>query len=127
MIFQFSFITLTMNSEKMMVQELNEEFLLNLLYRLDFEMELRTLAYSVDQSEGEDTWLQPMYLIPMWNMVEKLEAFKPYFNEFDVIFPTHMYRQPIDLSTAFPHDMILIKQEEFIFKSEKIKVEYRYI
>lgn len=56
-----------------MLQKLNEEYLLNLSYRLDFEIELRTLAYSVDQSDGGDTWLQPMYLVPMWNIVKKLK------------------------------------------------------
>lgn len=91
-----------------MLQELNEDYLLNLCYRLDYEMELRTLAYSVD---GEDVWLQPMYLIPMWN----------------ILFPTHMYRQPIDLSTVFPNHMIHIKEEEIIFKGEIIKIEYKYV
>lgn len=38
-----------------------------------------------------------------------------------------MYRQPIDLSSAFPSNMINVKQEEFIFKGEMIKIEYNYI
>lgn len=107
-----------------MLQELNEDYLLNLCYRLDFEIELRTLAYSLDDS---DAWKQPMYLIPMWNIVEKIEAFKKYFVEFNVMFPTHMYIQPIDLSTMFPSHMIRRNEEEFAFNGEIIKIEYKYI
>lgn len=107
-----------------MLQNLNEDYLLNLCYRLDFEIELRALAHSVEDS---DAWFQPMYLIPMWNIVEKIKAFRQYFIEFDITFPSHMYRQPIDLSTLFPSESIHIKQEELIFKGERIKVEYNYI
>ena len=110
-----------------MLQELNDDYLLNLTYRLDFEIELRALAYSVDHSDGDDQWLQPMYLIPMWNIVKKIEAFKQYFVEFDIMFPTYMYRQPIELSTVFPSHMIRSKEEEFVFNGEIIKIEYKYI
>lgn len=110
-----------------MLQELNEDYLLNLTYRLDFEIELRALAYSSVHSDGEVIWIQPMYLIPMWNIVKKIEAFKQYYVEFNIIFPTYMYRQAIDLSTVFPSHMIHTKVEEFVFKGEIIKIEYKYV
>lgn len=110
----------------MIVQELNEEYLLNLLDRLNFEIEIRTIVH---ENRAElDPWVQPMYLIPMWNLVEKIKVFKMYFYELDIDFPFfEVYRHPIDLSTAFPDNMIHIKEEEFIFKGEKIKIEYKYI
>lgn len=108
-----------------MLQEISEEFLVNLEDRLIFEIEIRTLVY--DQSEN-NSWLQPMYLIPMWNIVEKIKAFKPYFHKLNISFPTlDVYRQPIDLSTVFPDALIHIKEEEFIFNGEIIKIKYKYI
>lgn len=115
---------LTFYTEEKMLQVLNEDYLLNLCYRLDFEIELRTLAHSVENS---DSWFQPMYLIPMWNIVTKIEAFKKYFVEFDIEFPRHMNRQPIDLSTTFPIHTIHSKEEEFVSNGEIIKIEYKYI
>lgn len=111
----------------MKIQELNEEYLLNLLDRLQFETELRYLTY--DQCENEkNQWCQPMYIIPYWNIVEKIKSFTSYFRELNVTFPFHdIYNQPFDLSTMFPADMIRIKEEELIFKNEKIIVEYSYI
>lgn len=90
-------------------------------------MELRTLAYSTSSPPDVDVWNQPMFLIPMWNIVKKIEAFKQYFAVFDVIYPSHMYRQPIDLSTVFPEHMIHVKEEEFVFKGEIIKIQYKYV
>lgn len=110
-----------------MLQGLNKDYLLNLTYRLDFEIELRTLAYSLDQSDGDEEWFQPMYLIPMWNIVKKIEAFKQYFVEFDIMFPTYMYRHLIDLTAVFPSHMICNKEEEFVFNGEIIKIEYKYM
>lgn len=111
----------------MLVQELNEEYLENLKDRLIFEIEIRYMTFGID-AKGENQWLQPMYLIPMWNIVEKIKTLKSYFNELDVIFPHEdVYRQPIDLSTVFPNDMIRSKEEEFIYKGGKIKIEYNYI
>lgn len=107
-------------------QELNQEYLENLCERLIFEIEIRYLIY--DDAEEGNPWLQPMYLIPMWNIVEKLKKFKPYFHELDIKFPTmEVYRQPMDFSTVFPSTMIRSKEEELIFKGEKIRVKYNYI
>lgn len=112
---------------KVPVQELNEEFLINLEHRLNFEIEIRYMVYE-GRSEEEDQWFQPMYLIPYWNIVQKIIEFTPFFKEFDLKFPTEsVYRQPIDLSTVFPSSMISIKEEEFIFKGEKITVKYECI
>lgn len=109
------------------VQELNEEFLLNLADRLTFEIEIRYMVYE-GRNEKEDQWFQPMYLIPMWNIVEKIKSFEIYFKELDITFPwEEVYRHPIDLPTVFPTEMINIKEEEFIFNGEKIKVKYRYV
>lgn len=108
-----------------MLQELSEEFLLNLVDRLDFEIEIRTLVYSHSENEP---WLQPMYLIPMWNIVEKIKAFEPFFHKLNIGFPTFdLCRHPIDLSTVFPDAMIRIKDEEFIFNGEIIRIKYKYI
>lgn len=105
-----------------MLQELSEAFLLNLVDRLDFEIEIRNIVYE------NETWLQPMYLIPMWNIVEKIKAFKPYFHKLNIGFPTFdICRHPIDLSTVFPDAMIHIKDEEFIFNGEIIRIKYKYI
>lgn len=106
------------------VQELSEEFLWNLTYRLTFEIEIRYMVHG----GPNDPWEQPMYLIPMWNIVEKIKAFKRYFDEFNVIFPTEdVYRHPIDLSEVFPPEMIKVKEEEFLYKGEKIIVTYNYV
>ena len=108
-----------------MLQELNEEYLLNLLDRLCFELEIRS---SVHEYCDNDPWLKPMYIIPMWNIVEKLKKFEPYFDKFNIIFPTFdVYRQSINLETVFPSNIIHVREEEFIFKGEKIKIEYRYV
>lgn len=116
-----------MPSPKVPVQQLNKEFLLNLVDRLMFEIEIRYMVYE-GRSEEEDQWFQPMYLIPYWNIVEKIKEFTPYFDEFDVTFPTEeVYRQPIELSTVFPSSLINEKEEEFIFKGEKIIVKYKCI
>lgn len=112
----------------MRTQELNEEYLSNLLDRWGFENEIRALVCGYDPEIGEDPWLRPMYLIPMWNIFEKIKSFEQYFKEFDMIFPSgDIYRQPINFSTAFPSHMIHTKEEEFIFKGEKIKVAYNYV
>lgn len=112
----------------MLVQEMSQDFLCNLKNRLDFEIEIRSFVIDYDSAKGGNPWRQPMYLIPMYNIVEKLKSFESYFNKLDVSFPTfEVYRQPFDLSTAFPNNMIHIKEEEFIFKGENIKVEYNYI
>lgn len=69
-----------------------------------------------------------MFLIPMWNILEKIKKFTQYFNELNVIFPfEEVYRQPIDFSTLFHADLIHTAEEELIFKGEKIKVSYNYI
>lgn len=108
----------------MLVQELNKEFLLNLVDRLTFEIEIRYMVYGGHDEE----WFQPMYIIPFWNIVEKIKSFKTYFDDLNIIFPTYdVYRQPFELLMTFPTDMISIKDEEFIYKGEKIKVKYRYI
>lgn len=113
------------NEFKKMLQELSEEFLLNLVDRLDFEIEIRAVVYS--QSEN-NPWLQPMYLIPMWNIVEKIKAFEPYFHKLNINFPKYdIYRQPIDLSTVFPDAITRIKEEELIFNGEIIRIKYKYI
>lgn len=124
----FSIISsLDYSSWEKMLQKLNQEFLLNLVDRLTFEIEIRYMVYE-GRSEEEDQWFQPMYLIPYWNIIEKIKKFEEYFDELGIHFPTFdVYRQPIELSTVFPPDMIHTKEEEFIFKDEKIKVEYRYI
>lgn len=110
----------------MQLQELNEEFLLNLEERLIFEIELRYMVHS-DQAEG-DPWIQPMYLVPMWNIVEKIKSFKIYFDRLGVNFPfQEVYRHPIDLATIFPTDMIHYKTEELMFNGEKVTVEYRFV
>lgn len=111
-----------------MTQELNEEYLSNLLDRWGFEMEIRAAFIDESVDDEENPWLRPMYLIPMWNIVTKLQAFEQYFHRFNLIYPKlDILRQPIDFSTAFPDDMIHIKEEEFIFKGEKITVKYKYI
>lgn len=124
----FSIISsLDYSSWEKMLQKLNQEFLLNLVDRLTFEIEIRYMVYE-GRSEEEDQWFQPMYLIPYWNIVEKIKEFTPYFIEFDVTFPLEeVYRQPIELSTVFPSSMINVKEEEFIFKGEKITVKYNHI
>lgn len=40
-------------------KKVNGDYLLNLSYRLDFEIELQTFAYSVDLSDAGDAWIQP--------------------------------------------------------------------
>lgn len=110
----------------MQVQELHEEFLLNLEDRLRFEIEIRYMVYGGRDEENQ--WLQPMYLIPMWNIVEKVQCFKSYFDELGVIFPTeYVCRHPLDLPDLFPDSMTHIVEEEFIFKGEKVVVKYRRI
>lgn len=105
-----------------MLQELSENFLSNLVQRLDFEIELRTIVYE------NEPWLQPMYLIPMWNIVEKIKAFKPYFRKLNMDFPTYdVHSQPIDLSTVFPDAIIRVKEEEFIFNAKIIRIKYKYV
>lgn len=122
---QFIFIARTLNNVKML-QELNEEYLLNLLDRLSFEMEIRTLVISDDAAGGG--WFQPMYLNPMWNIVEKIKAFKPYFDEIGIVFPFEsVYRQPINFATLFDSSVIQSKQEELIFNGEIVIVQYNYI
>lgn len=111
----------------MSLQELHEEYLLNLLDKLELEIDIRSIVHD-PAAEGGDPWEQPMYLIPMWNIIEKIKSFKSYFDEFNLLFPTEgVYRHPINLSTLFPDNMIHIKEEEFIYKGEKIKIEYNYI
>lgn len=108
-----------------MLQELSEEFLLNLVDRLDFEIEIRTIVYSHSKNEP---WLQPMYIIPMWNIVEKIKAFEPYFRKLNISFPKYdVYRQPINLSTVFPDAIIRTKEEELVFNGEIIRIKYKYI
>lgn len=108
----------------MQTQELHEEFLLNLCDRLYFEIDIRSMVHG----GREDPWQQPMYLIPIWNLVEKVKSFKRFFDELDVEFPTEeVYRHPIDLSTAFSEDLIRMKEEDFVYKGEHIKVAYKYI
>lgn len=110
------------------LQVLNEEFLLNLCDRLTFEIEIRYLVYEECAKTKGGQWFQPMYIIPMWNILEKIKQFEKYFEEFNLKFPLHdIYRQPFDFSMAFPTSMIHIKEEEFIFKDEKIKIEYKYV
>lgn len=110
----------------MLVQKLSEEYLLNLVDRLNFEIEIRAAVH-----EGRcenDAWEQPMYLIPMWNIVKKIIAFKPYFYEMNINFPTlEVYRHPIEIDGIFPIEMINVKEEELIYKGEKIIVKYRCI
>lgn len=106
------------------MQEIHEEFLINLEHRLMFEIEIRYMVYG----ERDNQWLQPMYLIPMWNIIEKITSFKQYFDELNVIYPSaDIYRQPQDISNLFPDSMISIVEEEFIFKGEKVTVKYRRI
>lgn len=113
---------------KVPVQELNEEFLYNLKDRLIFEIEIRYMVYDGCCKEEEDQWFQLMYLIPYWNIVQKVKEFTPYFEELNVRFPfEEVYRQPIELYTVFPSSMINVKEEEFIFRGEKIIVKYEYI
>lgn len=123
---QFVLLLTTENMKKMLTQELNEEYLLILRERLDFEITLRSMSY--DQKPEENQWMQPMFLIPMWNILEKIKKFTQYFNELNVIFPfEEVYRQPIDFSTLFHADLIHTAEEELIFKGKKIKVSYNYI
>lgn len=123
---QFVLLLTTENMKKMLTQELNEEYLLILRERLDFEITLRSMSY--DQKPEENQCMQPMFLIPMWNILEKIKKFTQYFNELNVIFPfEEVYRQPIDFSSLFHADLIHTAEEELIFKGEKIKVSYNYI
>lgn len=111
----------------MLLQELTEEYLINLTIRLDFEIEIRTMVHD-PTSAGRDPWMQPMYLIPMWNIIEKIKSFTSYFDKLNVQFPFfEVYRHPIDLNSAFPDSMISIKEQEFTFMGDKIKVAYKYI
>lgn len=110
----------------MLLQDLSVDFLDNLLERLDFEIGLRYMVH--DDSAERNPYYQPMYLIPMWNICEKIKSFKPYFDELDMIFPTlNVYRHPIDLFKMFPADIIKTKEEDFTYKGQPIKVTYKYI
>lgn len=111
----------------MKLQELNENYLWLLKQRLDFELEIRWMTYE-SCDDDVNPWCQPMYLIPYWNIIQKIIAFTKYFDELNVPLPfEEVYRQPIDLSTAFPDSLIHIKEEEFIYKGEIIKIDYKYI
>lgn len=69
-----------------------------------------------------------MYLIPMYNIVEKIKAFTSYFDEFDGIFSTEdVYRHPLNMTDVIPPEMIKVKEEEFMYKGEIIKVSCNYV
>ena len=107
-----------------MLQDLNDDFLLNLLDRFNI---LRAVV--CDNSGEYDPYYQTMYLIPMWNIVEKIKTFEPYFHKLNIIFPAiELHRHPIELSNhLFSCKMIHIKEEEFIFNGEIVKIEYKYV
>lgn len=109
------------------LQVLSEEYLLNLLDRFHYEFGLRCLVYE-DKDDDKNPWFQRMYLVPMWNIIKKIEKFEPYFAEFNLVFSwLDIIRQPVDFSSLFPRNMIHSAEEEFIFKGQKIRIEYEYV
>lgn len=111
----------------MKLQELNEEYLWLLKDRLDYELSHRFMICESCDDEM-NPWCQPMYLIPYWNIIQKIIAFTSYFDELNVPFPfEEVYRQPIELSTVFPDSLIHSKEEELIFRGEIIKITYKYV
>lgn len=121
-----------LNNTKMKLQELNVEFLYHLIDRLSFEVQIQTNLHS-DEYFGEVNWLkhpwyQPMYLVPFFNIVQRIKSLKHYFNEFNVDFPSdHVYGLPWQLLYAIPNEVEYIKEEELICNGEKVTVHYRQI
>lgn len=112
----------------LLVQVLNKEFLLNLCDRLTFEIEIRYFVYDGCEKKEEDQLYQPMYIFPMWNIVEKIKQFEKYFEEFNLKFPVEdIYKHPFDFNKIIPQSMIHSKEEEFIFNGEIIKIHYNYL
>lgn len=106
------------------IQEIHEDFLFNLTQRLTFEIEIRYMEHG----GNPNPWEQPMYITPMFNIVEKIKAVESYFDEFNVIFPFEdVYRHPLDMRNVIPPEMIKVKEEEFLYRGGIIKIIYNYV